>query len=78
MNEFMEYLRLVFVYMAEHRGHVRTGQAYYNVLAERRPDILSDVAGDRTLDPYYRDENIPAFLTWLCSVMSDPKCNPES
>lgn len=44
----------------------RAGQAAFNTLYTLRPDLADQIRGDHVeLDPFYRDENLPAFYTWL-------------
>lgn len=72
MKEFMEYLKAVFTYMARHHGRYRSGQAYFNVLSDMRPDLAERFTG-KEFDPYYDDTKIPAFLTSVCSLMVQPE-----
>lgn len=44
---------------------LRLGQAYFNVLNRHRPDLAERVRGVFTMDPFYRDNNIPSFLEFL-------------
>ena len=44
----------------------RMGQAYFNTLYAFRDDLSELVRGDTSLDPFYKDENLPTFLTWVC------------
>lgn len=43
----------------------REGQTAFNALDEVRPDLSEKIRGDLKLDPYYADENLPAFWRWL-------------
>ena len=42
----------------------RAGQAAFNALAVVEPEI-ADLARGREFDPYYTDERLPEFWTWL-------------
>lgn len=42
----------------------RVGQTHFNVLWQLRPD-LADAARGTQLDPFHRDDRVPAFLRWL-------------
>jgi hypothetical protein len=42
----------------------RTGQTYFNVLYQVRPD-LSEAIRCTNLDPYHNDTRLPAFLHWV-------------
>lgn len=42
----------------------RRGQAFFNALYQVRPEIANAIRGT-TLDPFYRDERIPAFAEHL-------------
>jgi len=42
----------------------REGQAYFNAIRLRWPELQAEVIGtDR--DPFSNDRNLPAFLDWL-------------
>lgn len=43
-------------------GAQRAGQAYFNVLADVRPDLAEPIRGS-LLDPFYKDDKLGAFLT---------------
>ena len=66
---FAEYLRKVQIDFAYSHAHSpqnrwRMGQTYFNVLHEVSPDLANQIRG-RSLDPFYNDGAVPAFLTWL-------------
>lgn len=42
----------------------RSGQAYFNTLADVRPSLAEEVRAT-TLDPFYDDANLAAFLVWV-------------
>ena len=42
----------------------RLGQTFSNVLHEYRPDLAKKMIGGN-YDPFYQDEKIPAFISWL-------------
>lgn len=53
----------------EHIEHVltferkwRLGQCAFNEMLNYRPDFAEQVRGDSGLDPFYRDQNLPAFF----------------
>lgn len=46
------------------KGGERMGQAYFNTLAERRPEI-ADLVRDSRLDPFYSDEPLGEFLNFV-------------
>ena len=45
-------------------AHIREGQAAFNALFELRQD-LSEQIRTTDLDPFYRDDRLPAFWAWL-------------
>lgn len=50
---------------------LRAGQAAFNELYRIRPDLANEIRGRfTTLDPFYRDENLPAFYEWLTERVS--------
>lgn len=55
--------------IAERGFGIREGQAAFNALYELSPALAQRIRGDHsTLDPFYRDENLPAFFRWLEDV----------
>lgn len=61
---FEEYAAQVGAVKAQN-PHWRYGQTYFNVLAHVRPDLSEQVRGVVALDPFYKDENLPAFLHYI-------------
>ena len=58
--------------VAKNNPEWRTGQAYFNTLAEMRPDIAEQVRGT-TVDCFYQDWLIPDFLNVVYGLWdSDP------
>lgn len=57
---FDDYLRESW---RQHRNNPRwrLGQAHFNVLREMRPDLAQVFVGS-SVDPFNRDDRIPAFL----------------
>lgn len=47
----------------------RSGQAHFNVLSMFRPDISEPLRGS-TLDPFYQDDLLPAFLAHVANEWS--------
>jgi len=45
----------------------RLGQAYFNALQDVRPDLAAKVRANG-LDPFYEDERLSAFLSYLSKV----------
>ena len=43
----------------------RKGQAAFNLLSEKAPDLASRVAGIKYVDPFYNDANLSAFFQWI-------------
>lgn len=43
----------------------RIGQAHFNCLRVIHPEIAEQVHGDLTLDPFYVDDRLPAFLAFV-------------
>lgn len=64
---FAEYLKYVVMRKVRGGDNERIGQAYFNELSLVRPDLAEIVRGSELLDPYHRDEIIPAFLDYVCS-----------
>jgi len=48
----------------------RMGQAYFNQLREDQPEVASDVTNSE-IDPFYDDNLIGEFLTYLSVVWQD-------
>lgn len=42
----------------------RKGQTYWNVLDGARPDLTERLRATK-LDPFYNDDLLPAFLSWV-------------
>jgi hypothetical protein len=59
--DFTDYQRQVVDY---HRAHPeqRNGQAHFNVLYQMNPHLADEIRGT-VLDPFHRDDRVPAFLT---------------
>ena len=51
-------------YYEEHKDHMRYGQAVFNALDTVRPE-LGDIIRGTENDPYYVDENVGAFWTFV-------------
>jgi len=47
----------------------RWGQHLFNYLAAHDSALASSVSRD--IDPFYNDENVPSFLSWVCCYWSD-------
>ena len=43
----------------------REGQTLFNTLHIFYPELSEEIRGDQWLDPYYSDENINNFWSWL-------------
>jgi len=43
----------------------RKGQGVFNLLCKIRPDLAEMIRGS-DFDPFYRDERLPAFYSYLC------------
>lgn len=43
----------------------RTGQGFFNALTYVRPELAERVRGVVGLDPFYKDENLHNFLTFI-------------
>jgi hypothetical protein len=46
---------------------IRLGQSLFNALYVINP-VLADSIRAKDLDPFYKDEYVPAFLAWIDSV----------
>ena len=44
---------------------LRLGQCYFNALIDYKPELAEKVRGRPSLDPFYQDKNIPAFLEFI-------------
>lgn len=42
----------------------RKGQLHFNLLHRLRPDLADKIRGTE-IDPFYLDERIPTYLTWI-------------
>lgn len=63
---FDQFVDFVNVFGGERPKHLRLGQWAYNVLWEQFPAIArAVVVQEPTVDPFYRDELMPAFLAYL-------------
>ena len=51
---------------------MRAGQAAFSVLYQTRPD-LANAINSTELDPFYRDERLPAFWAWLVLTLKAEK-----
>jgi len=45
---------------------LRLGQCYFNTALNLCPDLANQIRGDGCLDPFYCNDNIGAFINWLC------------
>ena len=61
---FAEYLSLSEKTYCEKVKQWRRGQTFYNILDFHRPELAWQVIAS-ALDPFYQDENLPEFLTWV-------------
>jgi hypothetical protein len=66
--DFLDYLTSVQNQIANNPSW-RMGQAYFNVLYAIEPELADKIRGDFLLDPFHRDERIPAFLSWLYTAV---------
>lgn len=55
------YLRLVAWYQAQNPKQ-RVGQAHVNILTILRPDLADEIHASDTLDPFYDDNRLAAYL----------------
>lgn len=62
---FDEYVVEASEYQREN-PHQRSGQVYFNVLYQVRPD-LSERIRTTDLDPFYRDQRLPQFLEFVAN-----------
>lgn len=58
---FNEFLVMAYGY---HDAELRQGQHMINELSRVRPDLYKTVSG-ASLDPYYDNKKIDAFINWL-------------
>lgn len=49
--------------MAQHR--LRMGQAYMNALNSIKPELYKEITQMESIDPFYKDKNLPAFFEYL-------------
>jgi hypothetical protein len=63
-----EQLTSLFIRANEYRERhgTRLGQAMFNVLDDIEQGLAREIAGE-DIDPYYNDDNIPAFIEYLVS-----------
>lgn len=50
----------------------RAGQLWFNLLDSARRDLGNRVRGTN-LDPYHRDDRLPALAAWLAEHWDDPR-----
>ena len=62
---------------APHNPRWRRGQTYFNALWELRPDLSEQIRGKYELDPFHRDELLPAFLEFVRANWDTPPTQPE-
>lgn len=58
---YEEYLERVYI---ERQSQWRLGQAHFNILWRYRPDLSEQIRGT-LLDPFYRDEKVAEFRSWV-------------
>lgn len=63
MDSFIEYVGNCALRRLNYPNE-RKGQAYFNTLHEMRPDLSEQVRGSH-IDPFYRDEVIENFLSFV-------------
>lgn len=69
MNEVPNIVSEVSTAVTNRPSNWRAGQAAFNALYALRPDLANQIQRDHVnLDPFYRDENLPAFYEWLKQV----------
>lgn len=45
---------------------IRIGRHMFNILCDYNPNLAKDIRGQLdTIDPYYNDSNVPAFLNYI-------------
>lgn len=45
---------------------IRIGQHMFNTLCDYNPNLAKDIRGQLdSIDPYYNDSNVPAFLNYV-------------
>jgi hypothetical protein len=67
---FAEYLQAVQSAQARNTDKSqRSGQIHFNVLHEMSPELANSFRGG-DMDPFYRDDKIPAFLDHLEKLLS--------
>ena len=49
----------------EKNPHIRRGQASFNIAWKLFDGLAHRVIGIEGLDPFYKDENLPAFINFL-------------
>lgn len=47
----------------------RRGQALFDIVSNHAPNIATNIAGDRKLDPFNDDENIEACMIYLANLI---------
>ena len=65
-EEWEEICESVSVFKHTPHNPLRVGQELFNELYDKFPDIASEITG-ADFDPFYDDDNIPAFLSGLLS-----------
>ena len=53
----------------ESDGVLRKGQCYYSTFHDLHPHIATAIAGDKDLDPFYKDENITNFCVYVIKTV---------
>lgn len=64
---FSEFADFVNAFTGERPEHQRLGQWAANLLFESHPDIADEIRTSG-VDPFFRDDRIPAFL---CKLLTD-------
>lgn len=61
----MEFTDFVSKVSSTHIPGQREGQKAFNLLLDCRPDLAEKIRGNMNLDPFYRDDRLKPFFSWV-------------
>lgn len=65
-DEFDDYIKSVGRAISIYGHSNRQGQIFFNVLYKMHPILADSLRGNPEIDPFYNDENLVSFITYIC------------
>lgn len=62
-NLFTQVAKAYLKYASE--PYLREGQKWFAALYDTNRTLAMQVTGNRELDPFYKDDNLQRFITWI-------------